>query len=141
VKILHIDDEKVNLELSTIVLRKFGYDVVGCTDPKQTVSLLEEHKPALLILDIVMPEVNGFEIFDDLKANDTPVPILFLTGWPDSFDMNKEDTVNRWTTMFSDGMTDILYKPYEPADLRNKVEGLIGPLEDEPPAEDHAESE
>ena len=53
--------------------------------------------------------------------------MLFVTAYPGSFNMKSQEMVDMWQSEFADGMTDILYKPFDIDVLYEKVEGLIGP--------------
>ena len=82
-KILIVDDEPdVGLTLK-MILEEYGFEVDYFTDPRK---VLENFRPdfyALIILDIKMPEVNGFELYHKLKSKDANIKTLFLTALSD----------------------------------------------------------
>jgi FixJ family two-component response regulator len=78
------------------------------------------------MLDVRMPQTDGFMIFKELKKQDRKLPVLFVTAYPKSFTMKSDEMVELWTRDFIDGNTDILYKPFNVEILYEKVESLIG---------------
>jgi DNA-binding response OmpR family regulator len=80
-KILAVDDEAVNLQLITSAL-KDEYDVLTALDGHDAISQLKDHKTDLILLDVMMPDINGFDVCKIIKANPlfVDIPILFLTA-------------------------------------------------------------
>lgn len=127
-KILCIDDERDILRVFSQALTKKGYGVVTTQDPTRMGELMSQgEQPDLVTLDIQMPVLNGFDLFNELKHSGKPTPILFITAHPNAFKMDTEEKVVMWQQHFSDGNTDILYKPFTLETLYEKVESLIGP--------------
>ena len=82
-KILIVDDEPDVGQTLKMILEEHGFDVDYFTDPRK---VLENFRPdfyALIILDIKMPEVNGFELYHKLKSKDANIKTLFLTALSD----------------------------------------------------------
>lgn len=81
-KIVIVDDEISFLSIFTKALENAGFEVKGFSDPKEAILKIPEEKPNLILLDITMPEINGFEVFEklknDIKAN--ACKIVFLTN-------------------------------------------------------------
>jgi two-component system sensor histidine kinase/response regulator len=83
-KIMIIDDEKSSLLLSKAILNSAGYDVVTESDSRKAFTTVKEQKPDLILMDVVMPEVNGVELA--MKIEEDPelknVHIFAVTGMP-----------------------------------------------------------
>lgn len=77
--VLVVDDHPETLGMLTRTLELEGYDVAVATDGNSALALLEEHKPDLIVLDIVMPELDGFQVLNLLRQR-SKVPIIMLTG-------------------------------------------------------------
>ena len=77
--ILAIDDNKETLRMLTRILELGGYDVAIAADGISAVTTLEEHKPDLIILDIMMPEMDGFQILNLIRQRSN-VPVIMLTA-------------------------------------------------------------
>lgn len=124
--ILSIDDDPKVLGAFESALKTKGYDVIITTRPAELAAILETRTIDLVMLDIRMPEKNGFEIFKELKKKYEKLPVLFITAYPKSFTMHSDEMLNLWKNEFADGNTDIMYKPFTLDLLYGKVEALIG---------------
>jgi DNA-binding response OmpR family regulator len=125
-KILSVDDDPQILGAFQTALRQKGYEVFVTTNPGEVAHILDQHAIELVMLDVHMPQKNGFEVFRELKKKCRHLPVLFITAFPKSFSMRSDDMVNMWKDDFADGNTDIMYKPFTLDTLYEKVEGLIG---------------
>jgi len=128
-RILCVDDEGVILECFERTLGIKGYTVSTTSDSEKALEIIGKEDFDLIMLDVNMPKANGFEIYEQIKKNNKPVAVLFVTGYPASFTSQSEPVAHLWKDEFSDGNTDILYKPFHIETLIEKVEGLIGPVE------------
>lgn len=124
--ILAIDDEPAVLRVVRSILEAHGYRVKTTTKPVDAAALLAKTPFDLLILDFMMPQKTGLEVFEEIKRTGRPLPILFLTGYARVFEMDTEEKLRFWREQFTDGLTDVLYKPFDNSVLVEKVEGLIG---------------
>lgn len=130
-KILCIDDDPDILAGYETGLVSGGYEVVTTTNQDKGLKLVQEEQDlALVILDIMMPGKDGFEVYREFRSL-RKLPALFITGHPKSFNAPSDTVRNIWQNEFADGTTDVLYKPIEVPELLQKVEGLIGPAEDD----------
>lgn len=77
--VLVVDGQQETLGMLTRTLELEGYDVAVATDGNSALALLEEHKPDLIVLDIVMPELDGFQVLNLIRQR-SKVPIIMLTG-------------------------------------------------------------
>ena len=85
-KILVIDDDASLLQMVTIILKRAGHEILVTTDAKEGYNLAQSEHPALIILDIMMPGVNGFQVCTALRKAEASksVPILMLTALTES---------------------------------------------------------
>jgi response regulator RpfG family c-di-GMP phosphodiesterase len=115
VNILIVDDEPKNLTVLEAILDDPGYRLVRAQSTEQALLALLAHEFALLILDIRMPDVTGFELAQMIKARKkyANVPIIFLTAYYNE----DQHVIEGYTT----GAVDFLNKPVNPAILRSKV--------------------
>lgn len=81
-KVLIIDDSPAQVKLMQSLLEKEGYWPVGLSDPKQVESTIAIERPNVILLDVVMPERNGFQICRDLKGNAefNMIPVILVTS-------------------------------------------------------------
>lgn len=104
--ILLVDDTKANLRLLSHVLSKEGYQYLEANNGKEAIRLAEQHEPDLILLDIMMPDIDGFEVIKRLKKNDrlADVPIIFLSSLTET-----DDKVQG----FKSGGVDYITKPFQ----------------------------
>lgn len=81
--ILIVDDEQDFVKTTALRLRFEGYDVAEACDGKKAIACIKQQKPDLILLDIMMPGMNGVEVCEKLRANPetSRIPIIFLTVW------------------------------------------------------------
>ena len=81
-KIIIIDDETSFINIFSAVLVKAGFEVKGFSDPKEALVKMVEEKPDLILLDVAMPEMDGFMVFESLKKDfkDKMPKVIFLTN-------------------------------------------------------------
>ncbi len=83
-KILIVDDEQFIREFYQELLTGEGYEVITANDGQQGLDLALQQRPDLILLDIKMPVMDGFTMFEQLKANSITVPVIFLTNAGDT---------------------------------------------------------
>ena len=112
--ILAIDDEQLNLELIRFILERHGFQYAGTNDDEQVIPLLEKKLPDLILLDIVMPRVDGFEMCQKIKSYKEyrDIPIIFLTG-----KVQVKDKVKG----FEVGGVDYVTKPFNEQELLARI--------------------
>lgn len=117
-KILVIDDDEAICQLIKINLDLVGHNCIFCTDPIKGYALAKQELPDLVILDVMMPEVDGFSIALKLRQNDTTknIPIIMLTALGELSDKLRG---------FGAGVDDYLVKPFEIEELKARVLALL----------------
>jgi len=117
-KILIVDDEPDILEFLQYNLKKEGYEVVSASDGKQAVTVAEREKPHLIILDIMMPELDGVETCRVLRSKKefADTPIAFLTARDEDFSQ---------ITALDVGGDDYITKPIKPRVLVSRINALL----------------
>lgn len=113
-RILIVDDRHSDLRLLESILKGHGFRPLSLTNPTQVLAQCRALPPDLILLDISMPEMDGFEVCAQLKADPqlADIPVLFLTAMRDMADRLRG---------FKAGGSDFLTKPYEPSELIARV--------------------
>jgi two-component system, OmpR family, response regulator len=114
-RILVVDDDQNIRELVSLFLNNEGFHSIEASNGIEALSIIESNKPDLVVLDIMMPKMDGWELCRTLKAN-YDLPILMLTA--------KGETVQKLKG-FQLGTDDYLVKPFEPLELVARVKALL----------------
>ena len=116
-RILVVDDEEANVLLIERILAKAGYaSVTSTTDPERVMGLVDELEPDLLLLDLMMPRLDGFEIMEALRASGRDLPVLVLTA-----DATQE--VKR--RALRSGARDFLTKPFDVDEVLLRIANML----------------
>ncbi len=115
VKILFCDDDKNICELARLYLEKEGYEVIIAENGRQAVNTFNREKPALVILDILMPEMDGYEVCKEIRKTSS-TPIIFLTAKGDIFDK---------VLGLELGADDYMVKPFDVKELIARVKAVL----------------
>ena len=92
--ILVIDDEATGCKLVTKILEPNGYRVSSALGGRQALEIIRKEKIDLILLDLLMPEMNGAETLKEIRKTDEKVPVIIVTGYPDSNLMAEAMTVS-----------------------------------------------
>jgi two-component system, OmpR family, response regulator MtrA len=110
-KVLIVDDDAALAEMLTIVLRNEGFEPVVCPTGDRALPLLREHRPELVLLDLMLPGKDGIDVCREIRA-ESGVPIVMLTA--------KNDTVDVVLGLES-GADDYIVKPFKPKELVARI--------------------
>jgi len=116
-RILVVDDEPVNVQLLEYLLKTTGYENVSSTnDPRQVVSLHLKHRFDLIILDLHMPGMDGFDVMEALKPleSDSWLPVLVVTAEPD-----------KKLAALEAGARDFIGKPFDTVEVMTRIRNLL----------------
>ena len=116
--ILVVDDTPHNLQLLLNMLTRKGYEAMGVTDGIKALADMQDKLPDLVLLDINMPNINGFEVCQKLKSSDRTrdIPIIFVSA---------RDEVLDKVQAFSLGGVDYITKPFQIAEVLARVENQL----------------
>jgi len=117
-KILVADDNVQNCELIDAYLSEEGYEMSVAYDGQQTIKRVEELQPDLVLLDIMMPKLSGYEVCQWIKSNPRTkdIPVLMVTALNEQGDIEKAVRA---------GCDDFLTKPVNSLELKTRVKSLL----------------
>ena len=115
VRVLAVDDNPQDLRYVRDVLTRAGYAPFATGDPADVPRLMEEEKPHLVLLDLVLPGSDGIELMNDIR-NTADVPVIFLSVY------GQDETVARALDM---GAVDYLAKPFSPTELAARIRAAL----------------
>ncbi|MDE5991403.1 MAG: response regulator transcription factor [Clostridia bacterium] len=115
-KVLLAEDDKDLNRYASFCLRNGGFEVVSCFDGEQALNALEKDKFDLILTDIMMPNVDGFELAQNVRAIDKNIPIIFMTA--------KDDKPSQMMS-YGMGVDDYVVKPFDMDVLLMKISALL----------------
>ena len=116
IRILVVDDEQENCDYFQLLLSKNGYEVETITDPTQCVGKLKESEFHLVLLDMMMPQMSGTEVLQQIRQVDTDVSVIVATAYP---------AVETAVASLKAQASDYIRKPVEPNELLNTVQAAL----------------
>ena len=118
-KVLVVDDEQDQIQTVKYSLESLtaDYEVVGVTDGWQCLEFLKKNVPDLILLDMMMPGLNGWQVFDAMQKNEAwqKIPVIFLTGVSDPVMKNTGELVAE----------DYIEKPFEAVELKKRIDKVL----------------
>jgi two-component system, OmpR family, response regulator len=115
-RLLVVDDEDSLVHLLNDALRFAGYDVVMARTGRQALERTKDSAPDLVVLDVMLPDLDGFEVCRRLRRDGNDVPVVFLTA---------RDDPEGLRTGFTGGGDDYLTKPFSLEELRFRIEAVL----------------
>jgi CheY-like chemotaxis protein len=117
--VLIADNEPDIVELVRFELEREGYDVLRAANGQQALELAREHEPDLVLVDVHMPKLDGYQVTREIRADErlNPVPVMILSGSVLESDVAQS---------FEAGANQHMGKPFSPVALRTQVQALLG---------------
>lgn len=118
-KILIVDDEIDLLKVTEFRLKNSGFETMTAADGQEALTLIQKEPPDLILLDLRLPLISGYELCKKLKSDDKlkPIPVIIFTA----------STVTDVEVKVRDiGADDFIIKPFDPQELLAKIKKLIG---------------
>jgi DNA-binding response OmpR family regulator len=118
-RILCIEDEAEMIELTRLVLEREGFEVVGAVGGAKGLASLKEEKPDLVLLDLMMPDMDGWEVYRQMKADKelADIPVIVVTARAQSIDKVLGLQVAK--------VSDYVTKPFGPKELIESIRRVL----------------
>lgn len=115
IHILCIEDDPEMIELVRLILARHGYDVIGAAGGEAGLEAIEREKPALVLLDLMMPEMDGWEVFQRMRADERmrDIPVIVVTA--------KAQSIDKVLGLHIAKVNDYITKPFGPSELLSSV--------------------
>lgn len=119
-KIVCIEDEPEMIDLVKLILSRYGFEVIGAAGGKTGLDTIRAHSPDLVLLDLMMPDMDGWEVYQQMKANDDmkDIPVVVVTA--------KAQSIDKVLGLRIAKVDDYITKPFGPEELRGSIERILG---------------
>ena len=116
-KIMVVDNEPDIVDLTRTVLELGGYNVVTARSGEECLRLLEKEKVDLVLLDIMMPGMSGWDVFNRINKKSTGIKVAFMSVL--------EISDKRKQVLLEEGLADYIMKPFDKDGLLNRVDNIL----------------
>ena len=118
-RIVCIEDEPEMIDLVKLILSRKGFQVVGAMGGREGLEAIQREKPDLVLLDIMMPDMDGWEVYQRMKADDTTkaIPVIMVTA--------KAQSIDKVLGLHIAKVDDYITKPFGPQVLLESVEKVL----------------
>jgi DNA-binding response OmpR family regulator len=118
-RVVYIEDEPEMVDLVRLILSRKGYDVLGANGGREGLELVSRVQPDLVLLDLMMPDIDGWDVYQQLKAEDNTrdIPVIIITA--------KAQSIDRVLGLHIAKVDDYISKPFSPQELLDRVERVM----------------
>jgi len=117
--ILCVEDEPEMIDLIRLILGRRGFEVKGATGGMEGLKIIREEHPDLVLLDLMMPDMDGWEVYQQIKADEKTrdIPVIVVTA--------KAQSIDKVLGLHIAKVDDYIAKPFSPQDLLNSIEKVL----------------
>jgi two-component system, OmpR family, response regulator VicR len=114
-----IEDEPEMIDLVKLILSRKGFQVVGALGGREGLEAIQQQKPDLVLLDLMMPDMDGWEVYQKMKADDATkaIPVIVVTA--------KAQSIDKVLGLHIAKVDDYITKPFGPQELLESVEQVL----------------
>ena len=118
--IVYIEDDAEMIDLVKLILERKGYRVSGATKGGDGWNLIQTQLPDLVLLDLMMPDIDGWELYQKMRGEESTkeIPVIVVTA--------KAQNIDRVLGLHIAKVNDYITKPFKPEDLITSIEKIIG---------------
>jgi len=123
-RIVYIEDDPMMIDLVSLIIRKNGLDVIGITEGQQGLDLVIKTIPDLILLDLMIPDLDGWELYQQFKSNEKTrnIPVIIITA--------KAQEIDRLVGLNIAKVDDYICKPFKPQELIDSIYNIISNIDD-----------
>jgi two-component system, OmpR family, response regulator VicR len=118
-RVVCIEDEPEMIDLVKLILSRKGYQVLGAMGGREGLEAIQREKPDLVLLDLMMPDMDGWEVYQKMKADETTkaIPVIVVTA--------KAQSIDKVLGLHIAKVEDYITKPFGPQELLESVEKVL----------------
>jgi len=120
IKVLCIEDDPEMIDLIKLILERRGFRFIGAVGGREGLEAIAREKPDLVLLDIMMPDIDGWDVYRQMKADERSkdIPVIVVTA--------KAQSIDRVLGLHIAKVDDYVTKPFGPAELLRSVDRVLG---------------
>ena len=118
-KVVYIEDEQEMIELVRLILVRKGYEVIGASGGREGLDMIRRELPDVVLLDLMMPDMDGWDVYQQMKADETTrqIPVIVVTA--------KAQNIDKVLGLHIAKVEDYISKPFSPQELVNSLERVL----------------
>jgi len=118
-QILCIEDDEEMIDLIRLILTRRGFEVIGASNGASGLEIIKDKKPDLILLDLMMPEMDGWEVYQLIKSDEASqnIPVIVVTA--------KAQSIDRVLGLHIAKVDDFITKPFSPQELLDSIESVL----------------
>jgi len=118
-RVVYIEDEPEMIDLVRLILSRKNFEVIGANGGRAGLELVRKLRPDLVLLDLMMPDVDGWEVYQQLKADEQTrsIPVIIVTA--------KAQTIDKVLGLHIAKVDDYISKPFSPKELVESLERVL----------------
>ncbi len=119
--VVYIEDDPEMIDLVTLIVGRRGYQLKGAHGGREGLDLVQQAPPDLILLDLMMPDLDGWDVYKQLKANELTkaIPVIIITA--------KSQAIDRVLGLHIAKVDDYISKPFRPQELLDSIERVLNP--------------
>jgi DNA-binding response OmpR family regulator len=118
-QVVYIEDEQEMIDLVRLILSRKGFEVTGAGGGREGLDLVRRSLPDLVLLDLMMPDMDGWDVYQQMKADDSTrgIPVIVITA--------KAQSIDKVLGLHIAKVDDYISKPFSPQELVDSVEKVL----------------
>jgi DNA-binding response OmpR family regulator len=125
IKVVCVEDEPEMIDLIRLILGRKGFDVIGAHGGLEAMDVIADAEPALVLLDLMMPEMDGWEVYQQIRADEKykQTPVIVVTA--------KAQSIDKVLGLHIAKVDDYISKPFSPQELIDSIEQVLDRVRDD----------
>lgn len=117
--LVYVEDEQEMIDLVRLILSRRGYEVIGANGGREGLAAIREKKPDLVLLDLMMPDMDGWDVYQQMKADESTrdIPVIVVTA--------KAQSIDKVLGLHIAKVDDYISKPFSPNELMESVDKVL----------------
>ncbi len=117
--LVYVEDEQEMIDLVRLILSRRGFEVLGANGGREGLDLIKQRLPDLVLLDLMMPDMDGWDVYQQMKADEATrdIPVIVVTA--------KAQSIDKVLGLHIAKVDDYISKPFSPQELVDSVEKVL----------------